>query len=320
MIKKLIISGFIVSLAVFGYLIYDSLSFNSSQVKSARSYAWPVLIHDEGREITCLSSKDKTIAVIADCGLKVYKEDIIKSVIKPSLGVGSYIEIKRATPVYLRDGAKEQVLIRTQKSSVGDFLQERGISLGKQDKLSLDKETALSPLITIEIDRFGSSKVKEREDIAYKSLKRPDPDTPQGQTYIGQEGKLGELERIYKVTYKNNKEIKRKLLEETVVEEPQPEIVYYGTMPPVISTRYGAISIYNGSITASNFYDTGDKIKITNLANGRSVTVTVDSGCPHCGPQGRLIDLRKGAFDQLVSGSIWSVGVITNAKVEHLAY
>lgn len=325
--KKIIFTLFFVPAVLIGYLVFISFGFNQGKVQSASEFSLPVVIVEDGQtEINCLSSREDLEEVLGDCGYKVYKEDIVDSLIDPELGLGSYISVKRATPVYIRDGAEEEFLVRTQLETVAQLLSEQEITVGKEDKLRPSKDEKVEPFTKIEIDRYGTKEVKESEPIAYSTIRKPDPDTQIGTSYVGRSGEQGKLVKTYKVYLVNNQEKDRELIEEEVVEEPVEEIVYYGTMPSVISTKYGEISFINeingSSMTASSYYDTGDKIKITNLNNGKSVIVIVDSGCPWCGPidKNRIVDLEKNAFAELVEGSIWDVGVIANAKIEHLAY
>ncbi len=315
--RKFIVTLYIIPLVVLGYLIISSFSYQDYQVKGVSDLSKPVLIEDEEKTVTCRSSADSLEVIYSDCNLKVYSEDIVKVPVSPKLEIGTYIKIIRAKPIYIRDGAEEQILVRTQLDKVIELLEELGIELGGKDKINHKKTELLQPLMRIEIDRYGSRKVDESEEIDYGTVREPDPDTPIGQSYIGEEGVPGEMIKTYKVFYKNNKEIRRKLLSEEIVREPVDQIVYYGTMPPVISTKYGDIN-YSYIGTCSTWYSTGDKLKITNPRTGKSTVVVVDCGGPNCGPfDGPAIDLDFSAFKE-IEQLHW--GVITNAKIEHLAY
>jgi hypothetical protein len=171
----------------------------------------------------------------------------------------------------------------------------------------------------VAIDRFGTSLERKISDLGYDVVRKPDPDMPQGQTRLARSGQEGKVLSVFKVRYKNNQEIGRSLVREEIKENPIDEIIYYGTMPPVISTKYGSISYHSGPITASNYYQTGDKLKITNLSNGKSVIVIVDSGCPHCGSDYTMMDLEFSAFSKLTGGNV-GIGIISQSKIEHLAY
>lgn len=316
--KNFIISTFIISFALISFIIWQSFDFNQGQVESSTKSSWPVLINeDEQFEISCLSNSQSIEEIFADCQYQVYEEDIVQNLISPKLGIGAYYLVKRATPVYIRDGAQDKVLVRTQLKTVAQLLEERGISIGQDDLLKPEKSRQLSSLMEIEIDRYGTKEVEESEEINYSSLRKPDPNTQIGKTYLGRAGQPGKLTKIYKVHLVNNKEKKRELIEEKVAREPIDEIIYYGTMPRVISTNYGTIN-YSYIGTCSTRYKTGDRLKITNPRTGKSTIVTVDCGGPSCGPfDGPIIDLEKPAFAQIED--VFR-GVIWNAKIEHLAY
>lgn len=67
------------------------------------------------------------------------------------------------------------------------------------------------------------------DDIPFNIKETDDSTIKKGEQKIKQEGKNGKKEKIYKVTYENNKEIKRDLISENTIEEPVEKIILIGT-------------------------------------------------------------------------------------------
>src|SRR5699024_3636176 len=63
----------------------------------------------------------------------------------------------------------------------------------------------------------------------FETEEEEDSSLEKGKTETKQEGKEGTVVKTYEVTYENDKEVKRKEIDEKVVEEEQNEIIAVGT-------------------------------------------------------------------------------------------
>lgn len=96
---------------------------------------------------------------------------------------------------------------------------------------SENKHTTDTHISQIKIYR-DSTKIKTEtytEEITYKTEQRYDASLHKGQTKIKQVGKNGQREVLIEVSYTNNKETSRKIISNTVIEEPINEIILVGT-------------------------------------------------------------------------------------------
>ncbi len=114
---------------------------------------------------------------------------------------------------------------------------------------------------------------------------------------LRQSGRNGSRLVTYQVTYKDGKAVTRKVMSSKVVRKPVPKIVAVGTGPKCICTKgtqsgegtwYGAPSM----TAAHPTLPFGTVVRVTNLENGKTVTVTIRDRGPY--GEGRIIDLSEG--------------------------
>jgi rare lipoprotein A len=79
---------------------------------------------------------------------------------------------------------------------------------------------------------------------------------------------------------------------------------YYGN--EFVGRRMANGKIYNHSkmVAASNRYRLGTRVKVTNLRNKKSVTVTITDRCGNC-----YIDLSRSAFSKIANTKLGRVPV-----------
>lgn len=74
--------------------------------------------------------------------------------------------------------------------------------------------------------------ITENETIPFETQSVQDPNTQQGQTVVKQEGRDGQKQKTFEITYNNGSEVSRKVTGETVVLQPVPKIIANGTKVP----------------------------------------------------------------------------------------
>lgn len=103
--------------------------------------------------------------------------------------------------------------------------------IGEKEPTSNNKHTTDTRINQIKKNK-DSVKIKTEtydEKITYKIEQRHDASLHKGQTKIKQVGKNGQREVLIEVSYTNNKETSRKIISNTVIEEPINEIILVGT-------------------------------------------------------------------------------------------
>ncbi len=109
-------------------------------------------------------------------------------------------------------------------------IQEANPHLTEVDRLMPGDEISLvvpNPLVGVAV----TEEVEAEEAIKFETAYKDDASLYKGQQRIIQLGKNGRKKVIYLLTLKNGREIGRKVLSETVIEEPRQQIVARGTKP-----------------------------------------------------------------------------------------
>lgn len=76
------------------------------------------------------------------------------------------------------------------------------------------------------------------ETISYKTEQQNDSSLDKGRPQVKQVGKDGQRKIVVEITYNNNKEINRKIINDTVITEPVNEIIIVGTKEKDITPTY----------------------------------------------------------------------------------
>ena len=224
------------------------------------------------------------------------------------------ILIRRAVQIQIEVDGKT-LKNHTLASTVRNAILENNIALGRLDKAVPDFNSLPADNSTIIITRINVEEKIIPEEINFKTIEKNDPKLGWREKKVQQKGARGIREVKYKITYKNGKEISRIILEKNITLEPITEIVVQGTYMELGKVAKGQGTWYawkGGLFAASTTIPRGAFVKVTNLANSKSVVVEIND----YGPQGkgRIIDLDKVAFAKIASLGAGVIGV----KVERI--
>jgi len=258
---------------------------------------------------------DSLEEAFALAGRPHYLEDRVSFFPNPSLGLGTVITVQRALPVRLLDG-KQVLTVRTWASDVAGLLSEKKISLGADDLITPALGTKLAQEMTISITRVDRTTVAELETVPFKTLEQEDAGLWRGERQVVQEGQNGRLQKDYLVIRQNGDLISKTLIGTTVLEQVRNRIIKIGTKLKIGLTLFGKATWYDccGTRVATDAFPRGTELRVTNMANGRSIIIRND-GCI-CGAQGVLIDLHPSLFTQL--GGALGQGVLSSVRVEQI--
>ncbi len=227
---------------------------------------------------------------------------------------GSQIEIRRALKItFAVDG--KNIAGHALTRSIRDTIAENNITLGRLDQTVPSLNSLPTDNLKIVITRINVEEKIIPEEINFKTIEKTDAKLSWREKKVQQKGEKGIKEVKYKITYKNGKEISRVILEKNITKEPITEIVVQGTYMDLGKAAKGQGTWYawkGGLFAASTTIPRGSFVKVTNLANSKSVVVEIND----YGPQGkgRIIDLDKVAFAKIASLGAGVIGV----KVERI--
>jgi uncharacterized protein YabE (DUF348 family) len=217
-----------------------------------------------------------------------------------------------ATVVY--DGKTQPV--RTNVLTAGGLLRQLGVVLGPYDRVEPSILAYPSEGSTIKVVRVNQAVEKLHSRIGFKRQTEQDPKLELGIRKVSKPGVEGIRESSYRLLYEDGKVKSRTFLGSRTLRESSPEITLVGTNRPTLKAarhdQSGKASWYHqpGLMAAHRTLPFGTVVRVTNLANGKQVTVTIRDRGPYV--DGRVIDLSDTAFKQL---SPTSKGVL-NVKVE----
>ena len=172
--------------------------------------------------------------------------------------------------------------ISTLKSNVKDVLAEQNVKYDENDIVSLPLEQKLSKGDKIEVIDVTEKTIKENKEVPFEVNVVEDNNLLKGDTKVEVEGKPGENELVYKVTYHNGKQVGKKFMDEVVSTEPVDKVIKKGTKVElqVASSRGENIRVQSTSYSknASNSSSTDSNRKhisvVATAYTGDSITST----------------------------------------------
>lgn len=203
--------------------------------------ARPVTIIDGQKTVRLLSPHQGNKTVVEKAGIKVFKEDILKSETGDSFVdekiIGEKITIDRATPVSVSLFGEEPLIYRTHVNTVGDLLAERGLVVEQGATLQPSAETELTPNMFIYISKFGKKVVTEDVAIPFEISNSADPETVIGRVVVVKAGTPGLKKVTYEIDTRDGVEVGRRVLQEVVVTDPDAQVQKTGTKSNVSGTK-----------------------------------------------------------------------------------
>jgi len=311
LLKKI---SLILFLFIFIFLGYKIFTREKRVFSLDENYAKQIILNDNGFFYT-LTTNQKTVGeFLTENKINIAEYDQIFPEKNARLVSGENIFIRRAVKIKIEvDGKTIENYSLAQ--NIREAITENKIEIGRLDKAEPDFNSPLTTNLKIVLTRINVEEKIIPEDIPFKVVSKNDPKLGWREKKIEQRGEKGILEVLYKITYKNNKEISRVVLSKNIAKEPVNEINVQGTFMDLGKANKGQGTWYafkGGLYAASTTIPRGGFAKVTNLANGKSVVVEIND----YGPQGkgRIIDLDKVAFTKIASIGAGVIGV----KVEQI--
>jgi len=191
--------------------------------------ARPVVVVDGVTKSKIITPYQSAKQIAASAGITLYDGDITtlaRSNDIVSDGAGLILTIDRATPfTFTLYGKTSEV--RTQGQTVGEMLEEKGLVLSKDDRLSPNPSTPLTTGLLVRVWREGRQTVTVDEPIDFEIQKIQDGDQYIGYRAIRTPGQLGGRSVTYEVVVQDGQEVARAEIASLTTKEPieQVEIV-----------------------------------------------------------------------------------------------
>ncbi|HEV3475495.1 MAG TPA: septal ring lytic transglycosylase RlpA family protein [Actinomycetota bacterium] len=260
----------------------------------------------QAKEITLLmGDQARTVYVTGQTVDDVLEQVNVRAaggVLEPSRSAaiedGDVIEYRPAVAVTLSvDGETRELITNT--ADVGYLLDSMGVVLRKDDRVEPPLGTELTTGTDIRVIRVNVREVTTEEEIPYGTDVVYSREYPEGSRRVQTPGVAGLVRTTYRLRTENGREVARTELDRQVIRPAEDQVVVVGTRPP--ESQSGIASWYHrdGLVAAHQTLPMGTSVTVTNVANGRSVTVVINDRGPFV--EGRIIDLSDDAFARIAS-------------------
>jgi len=237
-----------------------------------------------------------------DLGLEPGPNDHVYPDPSTRLTPSTTIYVRNAIHAVVRvDGLRRDVV--SSADTVRHLLEQANIAVGPHDYVFPSPSAVPTDGIWIRVVRVQYINENVDVPIPYSYITRHDSSMDSGTSEVVQQGAEGLEVDTYSVLLEDGQRVSSSLVGAQTVRSAQDYIVRVGTKPPVY-TSHGASEegdaswfAADGMVAAHRTLPIGSTVKVTNLATGQSVIVTINQRGPYV--DGRVIDLSNEAFSQL---------------------
>lgn len=191
--------------------------------------ARPVMIVDGNIRQRIMTPYQTAEQIAKAAEITLYPEDTTDISLVENLidGAGLQLVIHRATTVNLTLYGKAAVM-RTQATSVGDMLKEKGINIGDSDRVSVALDTKITEGMQLRVWREGKQTITVDESIDFEVETIDNADQPVGYREIQSAGENGAKTVIYEVVIQDDVEVSRTEIASVITKQPVIQIEKVG--------------------------------------------------------------------------------------------
>ena len=207
----------------------EELTGNDYNVNIYR--ARPILVEDGASRERVMTASQTPQKMAGDAGFKLFDEDTIYN--NPSEnpavdGVATHLKIKRAKLISV-DMFGKKTDFRTQAETIKDFLEEKKISLQKNDEVSVPLETKIKVGDNFRIWRNGKQIMTVDEEIEFEVEEIKDADKEISYRQVKELGEKGTKVVSYEIEMQSGEEISRTKINEAETKKPKKQVEIVGT-------------------------------------------------------------------------------------------
>jgi len=151
------------------------------------------------------------------------------------------------------DGGAKAAAVTSAADTVGAFLKEQGIKLGKLDTVTPNAKTAMTEGLTITVTRVAKTKVAEEVEVAQPADQQvEDASLDAGTSTVTQQGSAGKDKVTFEVTTTNGAETAKKEISRTAITPAQATIITVGTKEAPVYSEPEVSSSDSGSTESAD--------------------------------------------------------------------
>ncbi len=259
-----------------------------------------LVLDGEARKVT---ARGLTVGdALKDLGMRPGPKDHVHPALDTKLEPNMSVFVRNAIHAKVRaDGRLRDVV--SSADTVENLLKQAGIAVGAHDYVLPSREAEPSDEMWVRVVRVRRVVESKNVRIPFGYVTRRDPKMESGVRKIVQQGAEGLKVRTTRIVTEDGRRVSTSVLGEKIVRNPRDHIVRVGTKEPTFKggggTQEGGASWFraDGLVGAHRSLPLGSVVKVTNLANGKSVSVKINQRGPYV--DGRVIDLSDDAFERL---------------------
>lgn len=214
-----------IGLAAAGFAAYTPSALAAPQ--SGRP-ATLVISLDSGGHLAQHATTAQTVgAFLASLGIVPGAADYVYPSLDTPLTSGLQVVYRAAVPVRI-DTATKSFVVSSAAQSVGELLRERGIRLGKDDRVRPPLDAPFAAGSTVDVIRVLRWTTTEKHRIAQRVVHKIDFALAPGKTRVLSAGRPGLRVVVVRYTEHNFGKIHKRVLVSRVVRKPQPRVVAQG--------------------------------------------------------------------------------------------
>ena len=304
----------------------DAVEPATTEQLIAKSYrvnvyrARPVLIIDGEKRQSIMTAEQSPRRIVESIpGQKLYDEDKVSfaqvnSVIAEG-GAGLKLRIDRAT-VFQFTLYGKAFEARTQATTVGDMLNEKGVHPSSVDGVSVPLNTPLVAGMNISVWRNGKQTITQEEVIPMPTEQVKDVAREIGFKEVKNIGTVGKKQVTYQIEMRNGVEIARSIITSVTTLEPIAEVVVIGAKLPV-PTSPSEAAVLGHQMMLSAGYNEDQWPCLYNLWQRESRwTVTAGNrssgayGIPQSLPASKMASVASDYLNNAATQITWGLGYI----------
>lgn len=237
--------------------------------KIAVQYGRQVTVNVDGKQKTFWTTATSVDAALRSLQLDTTGADLSTS---RSAGIsreGLTLTVDTAKTITIDAAGKERKL-ETTAQTVGQALNEAGIAVDSDDKLSAKKSTKLKDGLSFSVTKVDVKTVKQTKKVGYDTVYRNTDSLDQGKSKVKTEGRNGERTVVYTEVRHNGKVVKRTEKSAKITNKATDKVVLVGTKQEPVRSSAGSGS--SGS-TKSGTKNSGTKKSGTKSASSSGNSV-----------------------------------------------
>ena len=214
------------------FSVYDKIDdsrFLPGSDESAITIIRPKLVGVNDERGTVYFTFDGTVAEAIELAeVTVGKGDLVNYSETTPVQDGMIISVARAFPLTVRYHGKN-ISLQMAVGTVADALKKAGVTVGKNDVVSLDLNEAVSGGLVIFVDEVVYKERTELKTVPFDSVTKKDGSLPKGEKKVTAKGENGQNEVTYREKYVNGKLLDTVQVSEKVIKKPVTQVTAVGT-------------------------------------------------------------------------------------------